>query len=99
LDSFGLDREAMLDGNSVYLVLHYDGDPAGRRLLVRSDVLVAVLKMLGGGWGFLGRLLGWVPRFLRDAAYSFFARNRYRLAKRLASCPVPSPAERAKFVA
>jgi len=98
LASFGVDRAAMLDGNSVYLVLNYDGDAASRRLLSKSDVQVAVLRRLGGGWGILGGLLQVVPKTVRDAAYSFAARNRYRIAKRYESCPIPLPAERAKFV-
>jgi predicted DCC family thiol-disulfide oxidoreductase YuxK len=61
-------------------------------------VQVAVLRRIGGGWGVLGRLLEVVPKPLRDAAYSFAARNRYRIAKRYDSCPIPLPAERAKFV-
>jgi len=99
LASFRVDRDAMLDGNSVYLVLDYDGDAGGRRLLSRSDVQVAVLRRIGGGWGILGRALQAIPKPLRDAAYSFAARNRYRIAKRYESCPIPSADERGKFVA
>jgi len=98
LASFGVDRAAMLDGNSVYLVLNYDGEVASRRLLSKSDVQVAVLRMIGGGWGILGRLFQAIPKPLRDAAYSFAARNRYRITRRYDSCPIPLPAERAKFV-
>jgi predicted DCC family thiol-disulfide oxidoreductase YuxK len=99
LARFGVDREAMLDTNSVYLVLNYDGEASAQSLLSRSDAQVGVLITLGGFWGILGRLLRAVPKPLRDAAYSFAARNRYRIAKRYESCPIPSPGERAKFVA
>ena len=98
LASFGVDRAAMLDGNSVYLVLNYDGGSSSRRLLSKSDVQVAVLRMIGGGWSILGWLLQVIPKPIRDAAYSLAARNRYRIAKRYESCPIPLPAERAKFV-
>lgn len=98
LASFGVDRAAMLQGNSVYLVLNYDGDVASRQLLWRSDVQVAVLRMIGGGWGIAGRLLQFFPKRFRDAGYSFAARNRYRITKRYESCPIPLPAERAKFI-
>jgi len=56
----GVDREAMLADNSVYLVLDYDVDydaeigSSNERLLARSDVTVKVLLLLGGFWGFWG---------------------------------------------
>ena len=93
----GVDRQAMLAANSVYLVLGYD--LPGEQLLCRSDVTVQILRLLGGGWELLGRLLGAVPRFLRDAGYTLIARIRFRLAGRYDSCPIPSAAERMKFLA
>ncbi len=93
----GVDQPATLAANTVYLVLGYD--LPGEQLLYRSDVTVQVLRLLGGGWELLGRLLGAVPRFLRDVVYALVARIRYRIAGRYTSCPVPSVAERAKFLA
>jgi len=93
----GVDREAMLDGNSVYLALDYDTPQ--ERLLRQSDVPVNLLLLLGGFAGFLGQMLRMVPRAWRDWAYTVFARNRYRFSPRYESCPVPGPAERAKFLA
>src|SRR5271163_5129601 len=101
----GVDREAMLADNSVYLVLDYDVDydaeigSSNERLLARSDVTVKVLLLLGGFWGFLGKLLRAVPKSPRDGGYAFVSRNRFRISKRYRSCPLPSPAERAKFLA
>jgi predicted DCC family thiol-disulfide oxidoreductase YuxK len=43
-------------------------------------------------------LLRAVPRFARNAAYDLFARNRYRLTDRYEVCPIPTEAERMKFV-
>lgn len=97
LSRHGVDRQAMLAANTVYLVLGHDGP--GEQLLCRSDVTVQVLRLLGGGWELLGRLLGAVPRFLRDWAYTLVAQIRYRIAGRYDSCPLPSVAERAKFLA
>jgi len=93
----GIDREAMLDGNSVYLAL--DFDTAQETLLRQSDVPVNVLLLLGGVSGVLGRLLRIVPKPLRDWAYRAFARNRYSFSRRYESCPLPTAAERAKFLA
>jgi predicted DCC family thiol-disulfide oxidoreductase YuxK len=98
LERFGVDREMALATNSVYMVLNYDDEETTQRFLAKSDVLVNVLLLLGGGWAVLGRLLQAVPKFLRDGAYSLAARNRYRIAGRYESCPIPTPAERAKFL-
>ena len=93
----GIDTQATLAANTVYLVLGYD--LPGEQLLCRSDVTVQVLRLLGGGWELLGRLLGAVPRFFRDGVYTLVARIRFRIAGRYDSCPLPSVAERAKFLA
>ncbi|MEM6455060.1 MAG: DCC1-like thiol-disulfide oxidoreductase family protein [Acidobacteriota bacterium] len=39
-----------------------------------------------------------IPRALRDAAYAFIARSRYRWFGRRDTCIVPSPATRARFL-
>jgi predicted DCC family thiol-disulfide oxidoreductase YuxK len=93
----GIDRHRALAADSVFVVLGYDRP--GEQLLCRSDAGVQTLRLLGGGWELIGRLLGAVPRFLRDFGYSVFARIRYRVAGRYQSCPLPSAAERAKFLA
>ena len=101
----GVDREAMLADNSVYVILNYDTDYdeeigySREQLLIKSDVTVKVLLLLGGFWGFLGRLLRAVPKSLRDVVYNFVARNRFRISERYTSCPLPSLAERTKFLA
>jgi predicted DCC family thiol-disulfide oxidoreductase YuxK len=92
----GIDHEAMLDNNSVYLVL--DAGTKQERLLTQSDVTVSMLTILGGRWRVLGKLLGAVPLFARNAAYRMFARNRYRLSGQHEVCPVPSEAQQIKFV-
>jgi predicted DCC family thiol-disulfide oxidoreductase YuxK len=93
----GVDRAAMIADNSVYLLLDF-GFPQ-ERLLRRSDVPANLLMLVGGVWGVLGRVLRAMPRFVRDGAYTLFARNRFRFSERYESCPLPSAAERAKFLA
>lgn len=68
------------------------------RILIRSDAVLAALAELPAPWPSLAILLRAVPRPLRDLAYRTVARIRYRLGGRLHSCPLPSPAERAKFL-
>lgn len=40
-----------------------------------------------------------IPLTFRDFVYRFIARNRYRIAGRKESCILPTPAQRARFVA
>jgi predicted DCC family thiol-disulfide oxidoreductase YuxK len=97
LGQAGIDRESMLAGNSVYLILNA-GLPS-QKLLRQSDVTVNLLLQLGGRWRLLGKLLRAVPPFLRNAAYRLFARNRYRLGGRHDECPLPTQAQQIKFLA
>jgi predicted DCC family thiol-disulfide oxidoreductase YuxK len=92
----GIDHEAMLESNSVYLVL--DAGTEHERLLTQSDVTVNMLLILGGRWRVWGMILRAVPRFMRNAAYRMFARNRYRWTAQYEVCPVPSETVRMKFV-
>src|SRR5271163_2448328 len=92
----GIDHEAMLKSNSVYLVLGAGSED--ERLLTQSDVTVNMLLILGGRWRIWGKMLRAVPRFARNAAYRMFARNRYRLTAQYEVCPIPSEAEQMKFV-
>jgi predicted DCC family thiol-disulfide oxidoreductase YuxK len=92
----GVHRDTMLASNSVYLVL--DQGKGGERLLQRSDVMVRTLWTLGGFWRFLGHCFKLVPRFVRDAGYTLVARNRFRIGERYDRCPIPTAAQRAKFV-
>ena len=40
----------------------------------------------------------WLPRAFRDAVYDFIARNRYRWFGQRATCRLPTPAERERFL-
>jgi predicted DCC family thiol-disulfide oxidoreductase YuxK len=92
----GIDREATLASNTVYMVLNPGSED--ERLLSQSDVTVNLLLLLGGRRRIWGNMLRAVPRSARNAAYGLFARNRYRLTGRYEVCPLPTEAERMKFV-
>jgi len=70
---------------------------ADGRALERSDAVLAIAARLPFPWPLLGafRLL---PRGLRDLAYRFVARRRYRWFGRRESCMVPTPALRDRFI-
>jgi len=70
----------------------------GGTLLVRSAAVLHILERVGGPWRLLGRLLGLVPRRVRDAGYDSVARVRHRLFRRPDNaCPVTPPELRARF--
>jgi predicted DCC family thiol-disulfide oxidoreductase YuxK len=78
---FGIDPT---DPDSLILV-------EGARALRDSDAVLAIYAGLGGVWRAAG-LLRAIPRALRDPAYRWIARNRYRLFGRRQACWVPEPA-------
>jgi predicted DCC family thiol-disulfide oxidoreductase YuxK len=80
------------------------GDPStivfveGDRTHLKSSAGLRLLGALGWPWRiFLMFLL--IPRPLRDLGYDWIARNRFRWFGRRDTCRVPSPEERARFLA
>jgi predicted DCC family thiol-disulfide oxidoreductase YuxK len=57
-----------------------------------------MLAALPGPWPAVAALMSWIPRPLGDLAYRLVARYRYRIWGRLDACPIPTDAERAKFL-
>jgi predicted DCC family thiol-disulfide oxidoreductase YuxK len=67
-------------------------------LLVRTAAFIHILRRLGGGWRALAAILDVVPRGLRDAAYDFVARVRYRIfGRRDDVCPIVPTELRKRF--
>lgn len=69
----------------------------GPQLHVRSDAVLRILAQLPRPWRWL-RLLRCVPAGLRDWLYDRVALNRYRLFGRHASCLLPHPDHRERFL-
>jgi len=68
------------------------------KLYMRSEAVLRIARYLGGGWPLLyGFMI--VPRFIRDGVYKWIARNRYKWFGKQESCRLPTPAERARFLA
>ena len=70
---------------------------AGGKYYQRSTAVLRTLKMLGMPWSLLYPF-SLVPRFIRDAAYKIFAKNRYRWFGRQEQCIVPTPELKARFI-
>ena len=71
---------------------------AGERVLVRVAAVEAMLRELPRPWPGFAAALGWVPKLLSEPAYRLVARWRYRIWGRLGSCPIPTAAERERFL-
>lgn len=80
------------------VVLVADTLTPSQQIYHRSDAVSEALVILGGRWRLLGRLLGAVPRPLREFGYDVVARLRYRLFGRYEVCPVPEPGLRSRMV-
>ncbi len=74
------------------IVLVEDG-----RCYVRSTAALRIARRLGGAWPLLSVLLA-VPAPLRDAAYRFVARHRYRWFGTRDACRLPTPELRSRFL-
>ena len=68
------------------------------KVFTYSDAILEILKALGGPWAILGTLGFVLPRGLRDRAYRFIARNRYRWFGKADLCSLPSPALRERLI-
>jgi predicted DCC family thiol-disulfide oxidoreductase YuxK len=78
-------------------VVLLESDADGERIHLRADAVFRIVAEIDGPW----RRLAWLrvlPGPLLDWGYRLFARNRYRMFGQLDACPVPSEAERARFV-
>lgn len=62
-----------------------------------SDAVLSIAQGLGWPWT-MAAVFRLVPRFVRDAAYRWIARNRYRLFGRRDGCFVPAPEHRARIL-
>ncbi len=74
------------------VILKEDG-----RYTVRSTASLRILRQLAGLWPLFYFFIV-VPAPLRDLAYKFVANNRYRWFGKNASCFVPTPEIRARFL-
>jgi|HigsolmetaAR203D_1030402.scaffolds.fasta_scaffold01360_16 predicted DCC family thiol-disulfide oxidoreductase YuxK len=69
----------------------------GGRLFTESTAALRIARRLDGPWKLAAALLI-VPKSVRDAAYRWVARNRYRWFGRRDRCMIPSPGIRDRFL-
>jgi predicted DCC family thiol-disulfide oxidoreductase YuxK len=69
----------------------------GATIRLRSEAVLRMLELLGFPFSISG-IFRLIPVSFRDAVYDVIARNRMRWFRRMSSCRVPLPAERARFI-
>ncbi|MBR0345820.1 MAG: thiol-disulfide oxidoreductase DCC family protein [Rudaea sp.] len=68
------------------------------RAHVESAAVVRVLAGFGGGWRIAAATLHLVPTAIRDHAYRYVARHRYRWFGRREVCWLPDPRDAGRFL-
>jgi predicted DCC family thiol-disulfide oxidoreductase YuxK len=71
---------------------------AGDQASIESNAVLSAARYVGGVWAAPAALGSLVPSFLRNWAYRLIARNRRRLSSPAASCLVPTPEQRDRFL-
>ncbi|MGA3049903.1 MAG: DCC1-like thiol-disulfide oxidoreductase family protein [Terracidiphilus sp.] len=97
LTRYGLGLPGSELGPNTIVVVRNAGRP-DERVFLRSDAARELLGELPQPWRTAGIVFGWIPRPVRDLGYRLIARWRYRIWGRLESCPIPTAAERARFL-
>ena len=93
LQRHGIDPK---DLDTMHVIENYD--QPNERLLQRSNAILRAGRELGSFWTPLTIVAGVIPRALRDVAYGFVARNRYRVFGKYESCMLPDPNQRSRFL-
>ncbi len=83
-----------LDPDDPVSFLLVEGDDA----FTDTDAIARVLRGLGGAWIVPASLVMVLPHAMRDPAYRFLARNRYRVFGRHDRCMIPTPQQATRFL-
>lgn len=77
-----IDSIVLIEGESVY---------------VKSTAVLQIASRLDGCWKLL-RIFKVIPRPLRDRLYDYVAQNRYRWFGKQATCRIPTPELKTRFL-
>ncbi len=66
-------------------------------IFYKSTAALKIVRKLSGIWPLLYPLI-FLPTWLRDPAYDFIGKNRYRWFGKKNTCRIPTPEEKAKFL-
>ena len=69
----------------------------GNKVYYKSAAALRICRHLKGAWKLLYAFIA-VPRPIRNIAYDFIAKNRYKWFGKKESCMLPSPSVRARFI-
>lgn len=69
----------------------------GDHIYTGSTGVLRMLKKLGSGWQLFYAFII-IPKFIRNAAYNWIARNRYKWYEKRDECMVPTPELRERFL-
>lgn len=67
------------------------------RAVEKSTAVLALLQRLGWPWSWLA-VIRVLPKTWLDDAYDWLAANRYRLMGKRATCMLPTPEQKARFI-
>lgn len=67
------------------------------RVYERSAAVLEIARRLGFPWSIFWVAVA-IPAPIRDFAYKFVAKHRYRWFGKIDTCRLPTPAERSKFL-
>jgi len=84
------------DLDTVQVVINYDRPD--EQVVSRSDAVLRASAELGMPWNALAATARIIPRALRDVAYRFVARNRYRVFGKYETCMLPDANQRHRFL-
>ena len=70
---------------------------SGERFFIKSTAALKIAQKLQFPWN-LSYVFLIIPGFVRNIAYDFIARNRYRFFGKKETCRIPTPEERARFL-
>lgn len=92
------DRAAAGTGHGVPPTGVSGGSASAGEIRVCSEAVIWLASQLRGPERWFGLLPWLVPRAVLDWGYRLVARNRHRVGRRLAECPVPTPEQRRYFL-